>query len=75
METFFIPTENDFRNWIKEAVKDCFTEILNQTDTQSNGKDEPLLNRKEIAKALGISLVTLTDWKKRGLPSLKQRGP
>lgn len=47
METFFIPTESDFKRWIKEAVR---------------------------AKDLDISLVILTDWVKRGLPSHKQRG-
>jgi|GEM_PF-3926696 len=30
--------------------------------------------RKEIAKFLRISLKTLTDWTKRGLPSHWQRG-
>ena len=37
-------------------------------------RGDPLLNRKEIAKFLRISLPTLTDWIKRGLPSHKQRG-
>jgi phage terminase Nu1 subunit (DNA packaging protein) len=32
------------------------------------------LNRKEIAGFLRVSLVTLNDWIKRGLPSHKQRG-
>ena len=36
--------------------------------------DEGLLNRREIAKFLRISLVTSTDWVNRGLPSHKQRG-
>ena len=36
--------------------------------------EEDLLNRKEIAKFLRVSLPTLTDWIKRGLPSHKQRG-
>ena len=35
---------------------------------------DTLLNRKEIAKFIGVSLVTLTDWMKRGLPYYKQRG-
>ena len=35
---------------------------------------EPLLSRKEIAFFLDISLVTLHDWMRRGLPSHKQRG-
>jgi phage terminase Nu1 subunit (DNA packaging protein) len=36
--------------------------------------DEDLLNRKEIAKFLRVSLPTLTDWIKRGLPSHKRKG-
>ena len=73
METLFIPTENDFRKWIKEAVTECLAGAMvkNSLITES---EEPLLSRKEIAKKLRISLVTLTDWVKRGLPSHKQRG-
>ena len=37
-------------------------------------KEEALLTRKEIAAYLRISLVTLTDWVKRGLPSHPKRG-
>ncbi|HUC82605.1 MAG TPA: helix-turn-helix domain-containing protein [Flavisolibacter sp.] len=36
--------------------------------------EEPLLQRKELAARLHISLVTLSDWVKRGMPSHKQRG-
>jgi hypothetical protein len=73
METFFIPTENDFRRWIKEAVKESLKDSLpKEISIPENG--EPLLTRKEIAGKLRISLVTLTDWVKRGLPSHKQRG-
>ena len=43
-------------------------------DSSKENKEEPLLNRKEIAMLLRISLVTLTDWMKRGLPCHKQRG-
>ena len=73
METLFIPTENDFRKWMKEAVTECLAGAMvkNSSITES---EEPLLSRKEIAKKLRISLVTLTDWVKRGLPSHKQRG-
>ena len=73
METLYIPTENDFKKWIKEAVQECLQNSLQI----SMGKDENgeyLLDRKEIAQFLRISLVTLTDWMKRGLPSHKQRG-
>lgn len=68
----FIPTEADFRKWIKEAVQESFTEMLR--DGKKADKDEPLLSRKEIADVLKVSLVTLTDWVKRGLPCHKQRG-
>jgi predicted DNA-binding transcriptional regulator AlpA len=73
MNTIFIPTENDFKRWVKEAVK----EYLQEIPSHSVGKqqnEEGLLNRKEIAKFLRISLVTLTDWIKRGLPAHNQRG-
>ncbi len=73
METLFIPTENDFKRWIKDAVKEYIHEHLQQTNS-NDGNDEGLLNRKEIAKFLRISLVTLNDWIKRGLPSHPQRG-
>ncbi len=73
METFFIPTENDFRKWIKEAIKEYFDHSAPELNSLST-THEPLLSRKEVAKKLRISLVTLTDWVKHGLPSHKQRG-
>lgn len=73
METFFIPTENDFRRWIKEAVNESLQEILNNQPSMS-ADEEPLLSRKQVAKKLNISLVTLGAWVKHGLPSHKQRG-
>jgi predicted DNA-binding transcriptional regulator AlpA len=73
METFFIPTESDFKRWIKEAIKECLQEHLQNSISKIENEDG-LLNRKEIAKFLRISLVTLTDWTKRGLPSHHQGG-
>ena len=73
METLYIPTEDDFRKWIKEAVKECLKDILPK-DIEASEATEPLLSRKEVAKKLRVSLVTLTDWVKHGLPSHKQRG-
>jgi hypothetical protein len=72
METFFIPTEDDFRKWIREAIAEYFEEknILSNL----NKEEEQLLTRKEIAKKLRISLVTLRAWVKNGLPSHKQSG-
>ncbi len=73
MDTFFIPTEKDFKEWIKEAIKEYQEEFILKNNF-SEEQCQELLNRKEIAKRLRISLVTLTDWVKRGLPSHKQRG-
>ena len=73
METLFIPNENDFKRWIKEAVKDFLQEFIKK-ELKDGQNEEDLLNRKEIAKFLRVSLPTLTDWIKRGLPSHKQRG-
>jgi Helix-turn-helix domain len=75
MDSLLIPNENDFRRWIREEVLECL-----QKPPIKNGlfpdqpQEEPLLSRKEIAGIFRISLVTLHDWMKRGLPSHKQRG-
>jgi hypothetical protein len=73
METLFIPNENDFRRWVKEAVKECLGDFVPK-NASTNENEEPLISRKETAKRLEISLVTLTDWVKHGLPSHKNRG-
>ena len=73
METLNIPNEHDFKRWVKEAVQEYFQNALPQQ--LPGGKTEnDLINRKEVAKLLQVSLVTLTDWMKRGLPYHKQRG-
>ena len=33
--------------------------------------DERLLSKQELSEELGVSLVTLTDWMKKGLPFLR----
>ncbi len=73
MDTLYIPNENDFRKWIKEGIKEFMHDSFPLIKTPEKN-EEDLLNRKEIAKLLRISLVTLTDWMKHGLPSHKQRG-
>ena len=72
METLFIPNEKDFKRWIKEAVEESLK--VNSVGISNIKDDSNLLNRTEIAAFLRVSLVTLTDWMKRGLPSHKQRG-
>jgi len=74
MDTLLIPNENDFRRWIREAVKECVENTPVKSAQPDQPQEEPLLTRKEIASIFRISLVTLHDWMKRGLPSHKQRG-
>lgn len=71
MATVYIPSEEDIKRWIQEAVNDALSAAFKQ---QTANPDEPLLTRKEMAKVLNISLVTLNDWVKRGLPVHKNRG-
>lgn len=74
MDTLFIPNENDFRRWIREAVKECLENAPPKADTSREEKVEPLLSRKEVAAIFRVSLVTLHEWMKRGLPCHKQGG-
>jgi hypothetical protein len=72
MTNISFPQEDDFKRWIREVIR----EELPQT-SQSTGKPSPeeaLLSRQQIASELGISLVTLTDWMKKGLPFLRLNG-
>ena len=45
METLFIPNENDFKRWIKEAVKD-FLQEFTKKELKDEQNEEDLLNRK-----------------------------
>jgi hypothetical protein len=74
MHNIFIPTENDFRKWIKEAVKECLDSAPSKPVAPGQNQVEPFLSRKEIAGVIRISLTTLHDWMHRGLPYHKQRG-
>ncbi|MBN8852396.1 MAG: hypothetical protein BGO55_01455 [Sphingobacteriales bacterium 50-39] len=74
MDTLFIPNENDFRRWIKDAVKECLENTPVKSAHPDHPPEEPLLNRKEVAAIFRISLVTLHDWMNKGLPCHKQRG-
>jgi hypothetical protein len=76
MNTILIPTESDFRKWIKEAIKECLQEdLVTKTLTRLDSEpEEPLLTRKEIAGIFRISLVTLHEWMNRGLPCIRQGG-
>ncbi|AWO01368.1 DNA-binding protein [Chitinophaga alhagiae] len=74
MDTLFIPNENDFRRWIREALKECLENLPVKEGATSDPQKEPLLTRKEIAGIFRVSLVTLHEWMKQGLPFHKQGG-
>lgn len=75
MDALFIPNENDIRRWIREAVKECLENTPIKTSHPTNKpEEEPLITRKEVAYMFRISLVTLHEWMKQGLPFHKQGG-
>lgn len=55
---------------IKDAVRSELNLIFKDKRILNSepAKKEKLLTKKEMAEELDISLVTLTDWMKKGLP-------
>ena len=72
MTSIFFPQEEDFKKWIRESIRE---EFKSPAVLQAKAlPEEPLLSRQQIATELGIFLVTLTDWMKKGLPYLRLNG-
>lgn len=71
MESLFIPTEEDFQRWVRNAVKEALGDAL-RIPKEEKKYDEPLLSRQEITEMLKISMATLTNWQKNGLPFHKK---
>lgn len=55
---------------IKDAVRAELQEHFKTYGSQPPDA-EKLLSKQELAAELGVSLVTLTDWMKKGLPYLR----
>ena len=55
---------------IREAVRAELQEHF-RTGGSQPPQEERLLSKQELAAELGVSLVTLTDWMKKGLPFLR----
>jgi len=55
---------------IRDAVRAELQEYFKTGDSQPPNS-ERLLSKQELAAELGVSLVTLTDWMKKGLPFLR----
>jgi len=54
------------RNAVRAELQQHFT-----TGGSQPPDSEKLLSKQELAAELGVSLVTLTDWMKKGLPYLR----
>jgi hypothetical protein len=74
MQNFQLPEEEEIKRWVRESVREELKEIMLNIKDISGSKEEPLVTRKEIGQYLRISLVTLSSWKKRGLPCHQKRG-
>ena len=62
----------------QEALSQCIRDAVRaelQQHFKTSGSQPPdsekLLSKQELAAELGVSLVTLTDWMKKGLPFLR----
>ena len=67
-------SKEDLKQLLQEVIRqevDLF--IKNQLPAKPAPAEQVLLTRMETAKLLHISLVTLTDWTKRGLPAHRGR--
>ena len=53
---------------VREEIKTALKSLQNSTMKKEEDK---LLTKKEMSEELDISLVTLTDWMKKGLPYLR----
>jgi predicted DNA-binding transcriptional regulator AlpA len=66
-----IISEQALSQCIRDAVR---AELQQHFKTGSNSiqeLEERLLSKQELSAELGVSLVTLTDWMKKGLPFLR----
>ena len=69
MTQLYLPQEDDFKKWISESISEAIKNSYNQSKKEE--EQEPLISRQQMADELGVSLVTLTDWMKHGLPYRK----
>ncbi|MGY3054158.1 putative DNA-binding transcriptional regulator AlpA [Pedobacter sp. UYEF25] len=60
---------------LSSYIRDALREELKQHFKTASGSnpelEERLLSKQELATELGVSLVTLSDWMKKGLPFLR----
>ena len=74
MQNINLPQEEDFKQWVRVVIREELMTVISLLKREALAQDELLITRKEIAEYLRISLVTLADWVKRGLPRHRKRG-
>jgi predicted DNA-binding transcriptional regulator AlpA len=73
METLILTSKDDLRQMLREIIQEELALSYGQEKFVKVASEEVLLTRAEMAKFLRISLVTLTDWVRRGLPVHRKR--
>lgn len=66
-----IINEQALSQCIRDALRAELQEYFKTCGSSSQEQQERLLSKQELAAELGVSLVTLTDWMKKGLPFLR----
>lgn len=66
-----IINEQALSQCIRDAVRAELQQHFKTGDSSKQEQEERLLSKREMADELGVSLVTLTDWMKKGLPFLR----
>lgn len=56
---------------IRDAIRAELQEHFKKGNSPPRQDEERLLSKKELAEELNVSLVTVTDWMKKGLPFLR----
>lgn len=77
MESIRVPGEEEIKRWVKEVMEETLSrwiQVLKDSQPDTHVGNEPLLSRRDAARLLGISLVTLHDWVKHGLKNHKKHG-
>lgn len=73
MATVVVSSEDDIKRIIREVIREELSGIVGASAKPVPVEPDTLLTRAEMAAYLRISLVTLTDWVKRGLPAHRKR--
>lgn len=66
-----IINEQALSQCIRDAVRAELQQHFKTGDSSKQEQEERLLSKQEMADELGVSLVTLSDWMKKGLPFLR----